>query len=97
MLANPKIIQFQGQQIDDEACLSIPKVKVEIHRTQDITVRGLNDNNKLVEIKLSGFLARVLQHEIDHLKGKLIIDYSQKFGGKSGNKKKEKSKSIRHE
>jgi len=76
MLANPKIIQFQGQQIDDEACLSIPKVKVEIHRTQDITVRGLNDNNKLVEIKLSGFLARVLQHEIDHLKGKLIIDYS---------------------
>ena len=97
MLGNPEIISFRGQQIDDEACLSVPKVKVLIYRAQDITVRGLNEQNKIVEIKVSGFIARVLQHEIDHLNGKLIVDYSQKFGGKSDNKKKKKSKSIRHE
>jgi len=93
MLANPEITSFQGQQIDDEACLSIPKVKVLVHRAQEITVRGKNEQNKFVEISARGFVARVLQHEIDHLEGKLIIDYSKKFGGaKRGHKKKKKAK-----
>jgi len=93
MLANPEITSFQGQQIDEEACLSVPKVKVQIHRAQDIVVRGMNQSNQMVKIPLKGFVSRVVQHEIDHLNGKLIVDYSKKFGGaKRGHKKKKKAK-----
>jgi peptide deformylase len=58
-----------------EGCLSIPDADVEIERAYQVTVRGLNEDGKHIEITASGLLARVLQHEIDHLKGKLIIDY----------------------
>ena len=93
ILANPEIVSFQGQQIEEEACLSVPKVKVLVHRAHEITVRGLNEHNKIIEISARGFIARVLQHEIDHLNGKLIVDYSKKFrGAKRGHKKKKKAK-----
>jgi len=74
-LANPKILKTGGSDKLEEGCLSIPGVAVNIERPYEIIVSGLNENNQLVEIKAKGLLARVLQHEIDHLKGKLIIDY----------------------
>ena len=58
-----------------EGCLSIVNTTVDIKRPATITVKGLNEENKLIELKTSGLLARVLQHEIDHLNGRLIIDY----------------------
>ena len=59
----------------EEGCLSIPGISVVIGRAEKIIITGLNEKGKAVELKAQGLLARVLQHEIDHLSGKLIIDY----------------------
>jgi len=75
-LANPVILKEEGQDDLEEGCLSIPGVGVKIKRPYKIRVAGLNERNQSVEIKAKAFLARVLQHEIDHLQGRLIIDYA---------------------
>ena len=74
-LANPEIISSSGSDRMVEGCLSIPERTVEIKRFYEVMVRGLNEKGERVEIEARGLLARVLQHEIDHLRGKLIIDY----------------------
>ena len=74
-LANPKILKTAGLDKLEEGCLSIPGVAVDIERPDEIIISGLDEKGKNIEIKAEGLLARVLQHEIDHLKGKLIIDY----------------------
>ena len=74
-LANPVILKTKGSDKMQEGCLSIPGVGVVIDRPDEIIVSGLNEKGKLIELEARGLLARVLQHEIDHLKGKLIIDY----------------------
>lgn len=74
-LANPEIIKIKGTDNMKEGCLSIPDMGVDIERSYEAVVKGLNENGQIVEIKTKGLLARVLQHEIDHLYGKLIVDY----------------------
>jgi len=74
-LANSEIIDIRGSDNMTEGCLSVPDVTVDIERPNRVVVRGLNEKGDIVEIKANGLLARVLQHEIDHLKGKLIINY----------------------
>ena len=74
-LANPQIIKRKGNDKLEEGCLSIPQAQVNILRNYEITVTGINEKGELQEIKAKGLMARVLQHEIDHLDGKLIIDY----------------------
>ncbi|MFH1678092.1 MAG: peptide deformylase [Candidatus Omnitrophota bacterium] len=74
-LANPRIIKAKGEDRLTEGCLSLPGINVEIKRPYEIIVEGVNETGELIEIKTSGRLARVIQHEIDHLKGRLIIDY----------------------
>lgn len=74
-LANPQIITVKGNDELEEGCLSIPQARVNVSRSYEITVKGLNGKGELQEISAKGLLARVLQHEIDHLDGKLIIDY----------------------
>jgi peptide deformylase len=74
-LANPVILNRKGLSQMEEGCLSLPGVGVTIDRPDQIIVRGLDENNKIIELEAVGLLARVLQHEIDHLAGKLIIDY----------------------
>ena len=74
-LANPEIVDIRGFDNMAEGCLSIPDVTVDIERPDRIIVEGLNEKGETIEVKASGLLARVLQHEIDHLKGKLIMDY----------------------
>jgi len=86
-LANPEIIDIRGSENMAEGCLSVPDVTVDIERPDRIIIEGLNEKGNDVEIKANGLLARVLQHEIDYLKGKLIIDYMNaleklKFGCK---------------
>jgi len=75
-LANPKIVKSKGTDKMAEGCLSVPDMDIEIKRPFEITVMGLNENGKYVEIKAKGLMARVIQHEMDHLNGKLILDYS---------------------
>ena len=74
-LANPRIIKAKGEDRLAEGCLSLPDVNVQIKRPYEILVEGLNEKGQCIEIKAKGLLARVIQHEIDHLRGRLIIDY----------------------
>lgn len=75
-LANPEILQKEGEGRLEEGCLSLPDIQVDIARSQSIFVRGLNPEGKEVQHELSDLMARVIQHEIDHLNGVLIIDYA---------------------
>lgn len=74
-LANPVILKTGGSDKMEEGCLSIPGTGVLIDRPDEIIISGLNESGKVIELEARGLLARVLQHEIDHLQGKLIIDY----------------------
>jgi len=74
-LANPQIVGMRGGDNMAEGCLSVPDVMVDIQRPDEVIVQGLDDKGNIVEIRMEGLLARVVQHEIDHLEGKLIIDY----------------------
>lgn len=75
-LINPVVQSAQGEEIDVEGCLSIPERWVYVKRAAEIEVTGLNEKGKPVRVKAEGFLARALQHEIDHLEGILILDRS---------------------
>jgi peptide deformylase len=75
-LANPEILQKEGKDRLEEGCLSLPDIQVNIARSQSIFVSGINPEGKEVQHELSGLMARVIQHEIDHLNGVLIIDYA---------------------
>tara|TARA_B100002051_G_C16708975_1_gene625542 strand:+ start:1359 stop:1874 length:516 start_codon:yes stop_codon:yes gene_type:complete len=75
-LYNPKILSYSNETIImEEGCLSLPEQFAEIERPKKISLEYLNDKNKLVKKEISGVEARILQHEIDHLSGKLFVDY----------------------
>ncbi|MBI2024576.1 MAG: peptide deformylase [Candidatus Harrisonbacteria bacterium] len=74
-LFNPEFIQISKETSDiDEGCLSIPGVFGMVERPAKVTIKGLDANGKTVKIKAWGLLARVFQHEMDHLNGRLFID-----------------------
>jgi len=77
-LANPVIIAAQGEIDWEEGCLSVPEFRINVKRKANVVVRGLNRNNKEIEIMASGLLAVAFQHEIDHLNGVLLIDRATK-------------------
>lgn len=74
-LANPAILERKGMNHMVEGCLSLPGRHVDVIRTVTIWVKALNEDSKQVEFKQEGLLARIVQHEIDHLNGVLIIDH----------------------
>lgn len=74
-LINPEIIRSAGQITWEEGCLSIPGVYGKVTRPSDILVRGMDRDGKLVEFEANDLLAVCLQHEIDHLNGKLFVDH----------------------
>lgn len=73
-LINPVIISQEDLEIGTEGCLSVPGVFGEVERYAQVTVEGLNRHGKTVTITGTGFFARALQHEIDHLEGVLFIE-----------------------
>jgi len=73
-LADPEITHREGEEVATEACLSIPGLLGDVPRAQRVTVRGRNRRNRFVTIEATGLLARVLQHEIDHLDGILFTE-----------------------
>ncbi len=75
-IANPEITwRSEETEIELEGCLSVPEQSARIERHAAIKVRYLDENNRLHEINAEGILARCFQHEIDHLDGKVYIDY----------------------
>lgn len=77
-MINPQIIYREGEQIGREGCLSVPDVVGWCKRAQTIKVKGLNRNGEEVEMEAVDLLARVFQHEIDHLDGTLFPDIAIK-------------------
>jgi len=76
ILINPEVIKFSEEKDERfEGCLSVPDYNGYVTRPKKVKVRALDENGNEVIIKASGFLARVLQHEIDHLNGILFIDH----------------------
>jgi peptide deformylase len=75
-LINPRIVSRAGRQSTEEGCLSVPGVYVKIKRAKRVCLEALDENGKPLKIEANDLLACVFQHEIDHLEGKLIIDYA---------------------
>lgn len=73
-LVNPRIIRATGEEVGVEGCLSIPGLQGEVPRAARVTITGLNEEGRKVRIRAEGMLARVFQHEMDHLDGALFID-----------------------
>jgi len=79
-IVNPEIaIAGRAVEVDWEGCLSIPDIRGQVPRARDIVVRGLDRNGEPLELRASGFPARVIQHETDHLDGVLFFDRMRSF------------------
>jgi peptide deformylase len=71
---NPKITRSKGEQVGEEGCLSLPGLQGEVTRAYEVVVKGQDEFGDPIKIRAEEFLARVIQHEIDHLDGILFID-----------------------
>ena len=74
-LINPEILSREGEQQYDEGCLSVPGFYEPVDRAARIRVRALNEKGEQFEMDAEGLLAVCIQHEMDHLEGKLFVDY----------------------
>jgi peptide deformylase len=75
VLVNPEIIKQEGCVITQEGCLSVPEVYADVERAEKITLRAQDINGEPFEIEADELLAVCVQHEIDHLNGKVFVDY----------------------
>ena len=79
-LINPEIVSFSDDAaLYEEGCLSLPGLNADVARPTEIVVRGVSLAGKVVEVGAAGLMARVLQHEIDHLDGIFFIDRIEKY------------------
>lgn len=73
-IINPELVQAEGEVVAEEGCLCIPDLREEVSRSERVLVRGYDRKGREIEVEGTGLLARILQHEIDHLEGILFID-----------------------
>jgi len=78
VLINPVIEWMEGEEIGEEGCLSLPNLLVNVKRAPLVVVKAFNAQGKPIRLKEKGFFARIIQHEMDHLDGILIIDKEEK-------------------
>ncbi len=79
-LVNPEITRFSDEKVvGTEGCLSVPNILGDVNRSLAVTVKGLNRHGKPVTIKANGWLARIFQHEVDHLEGIIFVDLAEKL------------------
>ncbi len=76
---NPEILDSWGEDVLEEGCLSIPDVRDDVSRPEGIRLKYFDENGQPREESFDGWMARVLQHEIDHLNGVLFVDYLPPF------------------
>ncbi len=74
-LINPKIIDEEGSESCDEGCLSVPDIYETVRRSEKVTIKALDQNGDEYTLQADEMLAVCIQHEMDHLKGKLFVDY----------------------
>ena len=75
VVCNPKFVLMEGAESDEEGCLSVPGFTANVKRAARVVMRGQDRDGAPVELDVSGLHARLLQHETDHLDGKLFIDH----------------------
>ncbi|MAZ38854.1 MAG: peptide deformylase [Legionellales bacterium] len=75
VIINPEIIDAKGNELMSEGCLSVPGIYAEVPRAQEIQVKCLDREGNSQEFSADGLLGHCIQHEMDHLQGKLFIDY----------------------
>lgn len=79
VLVNPEFVEQSGVKESEESCLSLPTFSCKVKRYESVTVKGLNEKGEAVEIQAEGLLAVILQHEIDHLEGKTLVDHASRL------------------
>ena len=75
VLINPEIIAFEGKAIHEEGCLSVPGIFDKVERAESITIRALGRDGQSFTMEADGLLAVCIQHEMDHLIGKVFVEY----------------------
>jgi len=75
VLINPKINQQDGEQEYDEGCLSVPEYYAPVKRAENIVITALDEQGEIYQLEADGLLAVCIQHEMDHLAGKVFVDY----------------------
>lgn len=75
VLINPQILEKEGEQVYDEGCLSVPEYYAPVKRAESIRISALDRQGEIFELDADGLLAVCIQHEIDHLLGRVFVDY----------------------
>ncbi len=91
---NPEILEKDGEQVFEEGCLSVPGVYDSVTRAEHVKVRALDRDGKAFEMEARGLLATCIQHEIDHLDGKVFVDYLSRLKQTRIRKKLEKQQRL---
>ena len=95
-IVNPQIIEQSGKIIDEEGCLSFPGVSAKVNRATTVKIKALNEFGDEIEIDKDGFLARCIQHEIDHLNGITFFDHLGSLKRKMIEKKYKKTNARKY-
>lgn len=72
---NAEIVERSGEQVCEEGCLSVPGIYEKVTRAERVKVKALNENGEAFELEAEGLLAVCIQHELDHLDGKVFVEY----------------------
>ncbi len=75
VLINPSIVERDGEQVYDEGCLSIPEYYAPVKRAERVKITSLDEQGEIFELEAEGLLSVCIQHEMDHLAGKVFVDY----------------------
>lgn len=79
VVVNPEFLECTGTKESEESCLSLPTFSCKVKRFEYVTVKGQNEKGEDIEIKAEGLLAVILQHEMDHLDGKTLVDHASRL------------------
>ncbi len=75
VLINPEIVASSGKAVHEEGCLSVPGIYEKVERPEIVTVRALNERGESYTLEADGLLATCIQHEMDHLRGRVFVEY----------------------
>lgn len=75
VLINPELVASSGTAVHEEGCLSVPGIYEDVERAEKITVRALNERGESYTLEADGLLATCIQHEMDHLRGRVFVEY----------------------